>query len=100
MPFVRGQKKTGGRKKGSVNKWKSVAILCETSDVNPFQVMIDIIQTTKRSSLRLAAAKELCQYLEPKKKSIEHSGEIRNPYANLTLEELRSLGKKRLELPF
>lgn len=45
--------------------------------------------------LRQRAAKELCEYISPKLRAIEHSGEILNPYSHMSKEELEALGKKR-----
>lgn len=61
-------RKTGGRVVGSVNKAKSIEDMCEAAGVDPFQVMIDLL---KDPVYQLQAAKELCQYLRPKKKALE-----------------------------
>lgn len=96
MPFTKGKPKTGGRKLGITNKRKPVQQLCDESGIDPFVMMIEIARNSDDDHLRFSALKELCQYLEPKKKAIEHSGEISNPYANKTLEELKELGQKKL----
>lgn len=71
-------KKTGGRTKGTPNKGGAGELLvkCQERGADPFDVMIDYIVHPGEPALRFAAAKELCNYIYPKRKSIEHSGEI------------------------
>ena len=95
-------KKTGGRTKGTPNKHKSsfrVALreYCDSIQVDPHQYMADIIADDStivygldrdgnpiegpaaKPELKFNAAKELAQYLEPKLKAIEHSGNAEKP---------------------
>lgn len=98
--FEVGHKKHGGRKKGSVNKrtraLMAVEQLCEEKGFNPFEAMLELAQTARSQETRLNALKEICKYIQPQKKAIEHSGEISNPYAAKPLEELERLVKEKL----
>ena len=106
--------KTGGRKKGRPNK--RTEELKEISDrlgVDPFEVLLlfasgdwkalgydkakfvsgineygQWYKWTIDPSLRSRAAAEACQYLNPKRKAIEHSGEIKSPQSELSDAEL------------
>jgi hypothetical protein len=79
-----------GRKKGAKTKksfyFEAVAA-CDRLGVNPFEILariasgellkIDGVSPEKiDAKLRMDAAAELCQYLAPKLKSIEHKGDI------------------------
>lgn len=86
-----GPKTTGsGRKKGTPNKkTQELRDKCEAAGVDPFDVLLQICKGTKEiivkddkgkektvelpinTEHRLAAAKELCQYIYPKRKAIE-----------------------------
>ena len=95
-------KKTGGRSKGVPNKRKTVfrtalRAYCDSINVDPHHYMADILadETTiiygldkdghaiegpaAKPELKLNAAKELAQYLEPKLKAIEHTGNAEKP---------------------
>ena len=68
--------KTGGRKKGTPNK-KTLEVqkLLAASDFDPIAAMIKISQqamTDKNYLLAGQMAKELAQYVYPKRKAIEH----------------------------
>lgn len=90
---------SSGRKKGTPNK-KSEALLdvCERLNLNPFEAMAQIaLDHSQEPGLRFNALKEICQYVYPKRKAIEHSGEINNPYADKTYEELKDLVLEKLK---
>jgi hypothetical protein len=81
MPAPKGHAKWGGRKKGTPNKINSeVAELIKASGKDPFQTMIDLLDH-QEAHIRLSAAKELAQYVKPKRKAIEHSGPEGQPIA-------------------
>ncbi len=92
-------RKTGGRRKGTGNKRKGsfreeLRAYCATLGVDPHHFMADLIADTATvhigvtadgtpivapavgMTLKLQAARELAQYLEPKLKAVEHSGDI------------------------
>lgn len=77
MSFAKGHKRVGGRPRGQTNK-KTIAkslVLSEllaNSGKDPFQVLIDLLDNPS-PMIQLSAARELCQYVLPKKKAIEHS---------------------------
>lgn len=96
-------KKTGGRKAGTPNK--ATLSLQEKLDAFDngagFDPVAEILNlyTLIHADNPLVAVKiltELMQYLLPKRKAIEHSGEINNPFLSKTLEELEALVKKKL----
>ncbi len=79
------RQKYGGRQKGTPNK-KTVALqeIAERLDVDPFEILLlyakgDFITLGLcgvTSSERLKAAIEAASYLHPKRKAIEHTGEM------------------------
>ncbi len=82
----------GGREKGTPNrKTQSLFDLCDELNFNPFKAMLTIAQddTHKDSALML---KEVCQYLYPKRKSLEHSGSI-DPKMQEAAEDIANLNK-------
>lgn len=70
----------GGRPPGSKNKFtrlktREVAEVLNERECNPFEILADIaMDATLSIHARVSAASELCQYLEPKLKSVELSG--------------------------
>lgn len=77
MTFTPGSKKPekSGRKAGTPNKRTQTVIeLVESSGKNPITVMLDLLDD-EDPALRLAAAKELAQYLFPKRKAENALGE-------------------------
>lgn len=69
--------KTGGRKKGTPNK-RTLAIEEKLAALNcdPIEGMAKIaMDTTADIKLRAQMFSELAQYVFPKRKSVEHSGE-------------------------
>lgn len=88
MSFTKGMKRppNAGRVKGKSFNKRTIGILeavdkiCAKENANPFEIMAKIAaDETEDTSLRLQAAKELAQYLQPKKRAIEHSGKIDLP---------------------
>ncbi len=90
MGFQKGQPKIGGRKKGTPNK-KTVELRTklESKGHDPFLALAEIAIEARAAAaqvegkdkldwLKLASANnaELTQYIEPKRKAIEHSGSI------------------------
>jgi hypothetical protein len=79
----KGGKRTGaGRRKGTPNKHKTsfregLRAYCALLGVDPHRYMAEMIADPEADKvLKLNAAKELAQYIEPKLKAMEHSGEI------------------------
>lgn len=72
MAFKAGHKKIAGRAKGTPNK-SSLPIeeLCAKWECSPVEVLIKLTMDEKEPDRQLAAAKELCQYLYPKRKAVE-----------------------------
>ncbi len=76
----KGTPKTGGRVKGSLNKGNQ-SIMDKLASINcdPIEGMAKIAKKAMEEgelSLALMAYKELAQYVAPKRKSIEVSGEL------------------------
>ena len=72
--------KTGGRTAGTPNKDTAALISLLKKKYpkwDPVIAMADIAnERTNDLMLRLQAAKEVAQYVYPKRKAIEHSGEV------------------------
>ena len=68
-----GHKKAGGRKKGTPNK-KTEALMeiCARKKLNLFEALLELCQDADKQ-IRLAAIKEACQYIYPKRKALEVS---------------------------
>lgn len=109
-----GSPKTGGRKKGTPNKLSTLARQkAEELGVDPFEVLLyftagdwkslgydartevigfsatgdEIIDYTIPPELRQRAAKDACEYMFPKLKSIEHSNDSENPISTTIIYE-------------
>jgi hypothetical protein len=92
--FQPGHERSGGRQKGTPNKKRSLEEVCEEKGIDPFAALLEMAQDQSDKHLRFQALKEVCQYLYPKRKTLEHSGEINtNPYADYSLEELEEMVK-------
>lgn len=66
-----------GRKKGTPNKkTQDLMDKCEARGVDVFDLMLEYVIHPCPMELRFSALKELCQYLYPKRKALEHSGQI------------------------
>lgn len=96
---ARGQPKTGGRKAGTPNRnTTDLMAKCEARGVDVFDLLLEYVTEPCDMHVRLSALKELAQYLYPKRKAIEHSGQVdTNPYAELTLEELEQRVAEKLK---
>lgn len=70
-------KKTGGRQKGTPNKDTKALqdrIASKYPGWDPVEAMAEIAQDDQNDvMIRLAALKEIAQYIHPKRKAIEHS---------------------------
>jgi len=113
-----GLPKTGGRTKGSVNhRTKELLTITEELGVHPFEVLLHFVKGDWRSlgyksgtrqiltktgdiveidviepETHLKAASEACQYLYPKRKAVELSGEEGKP---LSFTDLISKANQR-----
>ena len=66
----------GGRAKGTPNrKTQSLMQICEEMGLEPFVEMILAMQQVHEPKERFRMAAEICQYLYPKRKAVEHSTE-------------------------
>lgn len=92
-----------GRPKGSPNaRTQDLFEITERLDCNPFEVLILFAkgdaETLKVSEispdLRLRAAKDACDYLFPKRKSIEHTAIQNDPIADL-MRDIEARNSKR-----
>lgn len=95
----RGAKKgerRGGRVKGTPNKdTRNLWAICERMNFNPFEALVQFAQTgglEADENLRFNAAKEVAQYILPKRKAIEHSGHI-SPELAEAADELQDMSK-------
>jgi hypothetical protein len=70
MAKKKGDPKSGGRKAGTPNKRSSVLNICLGLGLDPFLEMAKIAMN-KIDPRRFDAIKELCQYIEPKKKQMD-----------------------------
>ena len=93
--MTHGGKRAGaGRKKGTPNKrtTKAAKTIQETIDrigCDPLEAMLEIAIQAKNEgdlSLSLSAYKELAQYVAPKRKAVEVSGDVDNPLAVTNIE--------------
>lgn len=73
MPFVKGQEKKGGRKKGTPNKIKllSVEEILARENVNPIEELIKIARTTEKEDTKVTCWKEISKYTYSQKKAVE-----------------------------
>ncbi len=88
MGRPKGQPKTGGRKKGALNKRTAdVIATLEGRDFDPINMLIDIALDAKGNNkdgsfqdknLAFQACKELAQYVAPKRKAMEMTAEVTN----------------------
>ena len=104
MPFKKGHAKAGGRQKGTRNHdHRTVAERAAALGVDPFEIMLLFAKgdwkglgykkesTTRWTgngieyeeerippALRAKMAADVAQYIKPKLKAVEHSGEIKN----------------------
>lgn len=77
MPAPKGHKRYGGRAKGVVNrKTQTLIEKCEAKGVDVFELMLEYAIHPCEPALRFAALKELAQYVYPKRKALEVTGEV------------------------
>jgi hypothetical protein len=98
MTFKIGDKKpaNSGRQIGTPNRKTSELIqLCDEKGINPFAALLELAKH-EQPELRLSALKEICQYLYPKRKALEHSGDINNPFADKSYDELKAMVKTKM----
>lgn len=81
MPFQKGHKKLGGRKRGTKNLLsREVAARLEELNFDPIATMVAIAQTPGTApELIFRISAEVANYVWPKRKSIEHSGIAGDP---------------------
>lgn len=114
--------KTGGRQKGTPNK-KTQALMekCELLGVDPFHIQLlfakgdwkelglpehqvrfiteggaEVLEPSISPELRQKAAKDVCEYLYPKRKALEHSMDIPQEVAD-KYEELKDTTEEELK---
>lgn len=78
MAFKGNPKDVGaGRKKGTPNKKTELLMeICERHGVNVFEAMVILAVNERIPQVKFDRLKEIAQYLYPKRKSLEHSGEV------------------------
>lgn len=76
MAFQKGQPKIGGRKAGTPNRATlHVQEILDRLKCDPVTIMATIcMDQNNPAELRAKMAAELCQYIYPKRRAIEHSG--------------------------
>lgn len=98
MAAPKGHKRYGGRQKGTPNK--STLRIEEILTAENFHVipeMIALFRNTENDKVKASVVCHLCDLVHAKRKAIEHSGEITNPYLQKSMEELESLVKSKLK---
>ncbi len=93
MPRPRGTPKSGGRKKGSVNRATAAkAKAIAESGLTPLDFMLDLLRDEEQPPhIRLDAAKSSAPYVHPRLSAIEHTGKGGGPV------EVRAVPDDRLE---
>lgn len=86
-----------GRKKGTPNKSTQTLLdKCIAKGIDPFEALLELAGTCDRDEIRLGALKEICSYLYPKRKSLEHSG-LSDPKLANEVEKLAELTEDELK---
>jgi len=118
MPAPKGSPKHGGRQKGTPNKsTQNLLLKAEELSVDPFEILLLYVKrdwkalgfatenvldkegfetSVPRISMetQIECAKEVCQYIYPKRKAIELSGDLENPVQiSMTLDDRKELLK-------
>lgn len=90
--FSEGHEKKGGRAKGVPNKLTRTLIeKCEDRGIDLFEAFLEIIQDPDADNqLRFQALKEAAQYVYPKRKAIEHSGDAEKGF-RIIVEDYRGM---------
>lgn len=76
-------KGNAGRPVGAVGKRTKALAACEAAGLDPFAYLVSVVKdVAEKTDLRLKAAAELCEYLEPKLsrqelKTTDEEGEVR-----------------------
>lgn len=77
MAAPKGHPRYGGRKKGTPNKnTQDLFATCEKHGLDVFGSMVKIAVETEDPILRFGFLKEIAQYLHPKRKALEVSGDM------------------------
>lgn len=97
MAAPKGHPRYGGRSKGTPNRFSQNLIeICKEKDLDVFEALVEIAKNDSHPD-NFHSLKELAQYLYPKRKSLEHSGEVNtNPYMLMPFKELEELVKAKL----
>ena len=77
MPFVKGQPKVGGRKRGSKNKLPAaIEEILATHNCDPIAGLIRVARSTEKKNPQVAAFcyGKLANKIIPDKRAVEHSG--------------------------
>jgi len=81
-----------GRKKGTLNrKTADLVEICKEEGIDPFRALLRLA-VSPNDQIKIQALKELCQYIYPKRKALEHSIEPSN-------EELKNMIIERMNAP-
>lgn len=65
-----------GRKKGTPNKMSTnLNAICEAKGINPFEALLEMTKH-EDPNIKMQALKEVCQYVLPKRKAVEHTGVV------------------------
>lgn len=86
MTFKKGDKKpeNSGRKKGTPNKISlGVDEKLREKGIDCIDEMLKIADDTENMDLRFAVYKEIAQYVYPKRKAVELSGDVTLPAVNI-----------------
>lgn len=79
MPTKDGRK-SGGRQKGTPNRLTLDAIEClKNADFSPLEELVATYRKSTDENVRVTIARDLAQYIYPKRKAIEHSGDASSP---------------------
>lgn len=89
MAAAKGHRKWGGRAKGTPNKSTDQLFdICKKHKCDPFEGMVIIAMETHDPGKRFDRFSKIAEYLYPKRKAIEHSGEIGQPEPAIREESL------------
>lgn len=99
--FQPGNKYGKGRPVGSTNESsRRVIEIFKKHDFDVLEEMIALFNKTKDDPENIPSAVklliEMAGFIYAKRKSVEHSGEITNPYAGMTLLQLKEIGEQKL----
>lgn len=96
MAYPKGKSRpeNSGRRAGTPNKRRSILEVCESLSFDPFEEMARMA-SSKEHDRQFDALKELCQYVEPKKKALEVSGSL-SPDMAAMAEQFASMSKEEL----